>query len=51
MKKRNEDNDMIVNRDIQVKLPKLLIAENWRVQIWIGYYIQVNSKQKSIRFR
>ena len=50
LKKKNEDKDIIVNRNIQVKLPRLLITK-FEGTIWIGSNFGFSSKRKLIRLR
>ena len=41
MKKKNEDEDMIVNSPIQIKLPKLVIAKLEGTNLdWLLYFNQ-----------
>ena len=50
MKKDNADEDMIVNRNIQVKLPMLVITRFQGMNL-VGFNFGINSKQKLIRLR
>ena len=49
MKKKNEDKDMIVNRSIQVKLPKLVITKFEGIHLdWFQFWNQFKTETDKV---